>query len=599
MLAIGTKPEYFNAVWVKNEWSRYLKIIAKDRFKLLIPCYRDMDAYELPEEFAHLQAQDMGKIGFINDVVRGIQKVIKKDEFQPIVIKETIATSHTNTNIETLLKRAFMFLEDGEWDRADDFCEQVLNIDPENVQAYLGKLMAELYVKKQEGLKDCTNPFDGFNNYQKIIRFATPELKSEVEGYITYINERNENERKEKIYAEALSILNSECKEKQYYFAAEYFRSIADYKDSAKLADKCIEKADEVHKDGYYKSAKERMASGGIRNYENAISDLSNIPGWRDSDELILVCKKRIEELRAKIEADRLERERKVELAQQEYKRISRRNKIIAFIVTALACAIIAIIIFINSPGSKYNKAIALMDNGDISKAYEIFVELDGYKDSTEQADAIYRKANIEKLKEAKVNDYVFFGSYEQDDDISNGKEDIEWLVLDVVEERVLLISKYALDSKLFNATDGGVTWETSTIREWLNNDFYNDAFSDDEKAVIPTVMVSADENPSYKYGYVGNDTQDKVFLLSYLEAKNYFSSSRARVCVSTTYAERKGATKTSSSNMCPWWLRTSGSTQNSAACVLSSGDMSASGRIASEFSRGVRPAMWIDLNAE
>ena len=65
MLAIGTKPEHFNAVWVKNEWSRFLKIIQKDRSKLLIPCYRDMDAYELPEEFAHLQAQDMSKIGFI------------------------------------------------------------------------------------------------------------------------------------------------------------------------------------------------------------------------------------------------------------------------------------------------------------------------------------------------------------------------------------------------------------------------------------------------------------------------------------------------------------------------------------------------------
>ncbi len=80
MLAIGTRPEYFNAVWVKNEWSRYLKMMKKDRSKLLIPCYKDMDAYELPEEFAHLQAQDMGKIGFINDIVRGIKKVIVKDE---------------------------------------------------------------------------------------------------------------------------------------------------------------------------------------------------------------------------------------------------------------------------------------------------------------------------------------------------------------------------------------------------------------------------------------------------------------------------------------------------------------------------------------
>lgn len=83
MLVIGTKAEYFNAVWVKNEWSRFLKIIKKDRSKSLIPCYRDIDAYELPEEFAHLQAQNMEKIGFINDLVRGIKKVIQKDEPTP------------------------------------------------------------------------------------------------------------------------------------------------------------------------------------------------------------------------------------------------------------------------------------------------------------------------------------------------------------------------------------------------------------------------------------------------------------------------------------------------------------------------------------
>ena len=74
MLVIGTKPQYFSAVWVKNEWSRFLKLMKADRSKLLIPCYKDMDAYDLPEEFSHLQAQDMSKIGFINDVVRGIKK---------------------------------------------------------------------------------------------------------------------------------------------------------------------------------------------------------------------------------------------------------------------------------------------------------------------------------------------------------------------------------------------------------------------------------------------------------------------------------------------------------------------------------------------
>ena len=111
MLSIGTKPEYFNAVWVKNEWSRYMNLMKTDRSKLLIPCYRDMDAYDLPEEFAHLQAQDMSKIGFINDVVRGIKKVIEKEEPQKQVT-ETIISTSTGANVASLLKRIFLFLEE-------------------------------------------------------------------------------------------------------------------------------------------------------------------------------------------------------------------------------------------------------------------------------------------------------------------------------------------------------------------------------------------------------------------------------------------------------------------------------------------------------
>ena len=79
MLAFGTKYEYFNAVWVKNEWSRYLKLMAKDKGKYLIPCYKDIDAYDMPKEFAKLQAQDMGKVGAVQDLLRGIDKLTGKD----------------------------------------------------------------------------------------------------------------------------------------------------------------------------------------------------------------------------------------------------------------------------------------------------------------------------------------------------------------------------------------------------------------------------------------------------------------------------------------------------------------------------------------
>ena len=200
MLAIGTKPEYFNAVWVKNEWSRYLKIIKSDRSKLLIPCYRDMDAYELPEEFAHLQAQDMGKIGFINDIVRGIKKVITKDEPKPqTVVKETIVTTAASANTAPLLKRAYMFLEDGDWDSANEYCEKVLDIDPECADAYLGKFMSSCHIKTRTAIPNTFGKSSFLKqhaDFQKAMRFADESLRAELNGYIQSIeNERQTGQR--------------------------------------------------------------------------------------------------------------------------------------------------------------------------------------------------------------------------------------------------------------------------------------------------------------------------------------------------------------------------------------------------------------------
>ncbi|MBQ2797996.1 MAG: TIR domain-containing protein [Ruminiclostridium sp.] len=76
MLAIGTNYEYFNAVWVKNEWMRFLEMMKEDKSKTLIPCYADIDAYDMPSEFKNFQGQDMSKIGFKQDLVRGIGKLM-------------------------------------------------------------------------------------------------------------------------------------------------------------------------------------------------------------------------------------------------------------------------------------------------------------------------------------------------------------------------------------------------------------------------------------------------------------------------------------------------------------------------------------------
>ncbi len=435
MLAIGTKPEYFNAVWVKNEWSRFLKIIKADRSKLLIPCYRDMDAYELPEEFAHLQAQDMGKIGFINDIVRGIKKVIKKDEPKPTtVVKETFV-ANTSTNIAPLIKRIFMFLEDSKWSEANEYCEKVLDMDPECVDAYLGKLLAELKVSRKKDLEIHPKPFDHLDNYSKIMRFGDNALIEELKQYNDTIRNRNEENRKAGIYSEAINLAKhrtpesqneaaqefdripgyrdadakaEECRQnallfayelakkaaerahtsQQYQQAAQMFLAIAHYPLAKEQADACIAKSQELaeveRKDAIYTEATARMGSDNIAENEKAISMFESIKEWRDAEAKIVECQSHIDELKKLAEIARLEKEAR-----------AKRNKKTVIITLSTIFAVIFVIIamsvfsMINTniiiPNREYDAALSLMQSGKYEQAITAFENLDGYKDSNEQ----------------------------------------------------------------------------------------------------------------------------------------------------------------------------------------------------------------------
>lgn len=179
MVVLGTKEEYFNATWVKNEWSRYLKIVKNDRSKLIIPCYMDMDAYDLPEELSMLQSQDMSKIGFIQDLIRGIGKASKKEHETPqsIVPKNTQISTPT---IESLLKRAWMFLKDKDWENTNIYCDKVLDINPELAEAYYIKLHSEYKVTDLNYLNNSLVNVEKSKNYEKIISFSSEEMKSKV-----------------------------------------------------------------------------------------------------------------------------------------------------------------------------------------------------------------------------------------------------------------------------------------------------------------------------------------------------------------------------------------------------------------------------------
>ena len=150
MLAFGTDYEYFNAVWVKNEWSRFLKLMAKDKDKHLIPCFKGIDAYDMPKEFARLQAQDLGKVGAIQDLLRGIEKLLPKQQntvvIQERVVQERVVRAYAGnpgvSTINSMLDRGNLALEDENWSGANQFFESVLNSDPRNADAYLGIFLA-------------------------------------------------------------------------------------------------------------------------------------------------------------------------------------------------------------------------------------------------------------------------------------------------------------------------------------------------------------------------------------------------------------------------------------------------------------------------
>ena len=188
MLVVTTKQEYVNAVWVKNEWSRYLNLISNGENKTLIPAYRDMDPYDLPDEFSHLQALDMGKLGFMQDLIRGINKIINKNENDKITNDVSHNTSsHNNANESALMKRIEIFIEDGNFKSAEEYCEKVLDMDPENGKIYYYLMLIEREIKS---IDEYTLETDSYgkvvlsNNYYKVQKYADKKIKDVVNEHI-------------------------------------------------------------------------------------------------------------------------------------------------------------------------------------------------------------------------------------------------------------------------------------------------------------------------------------------------------------------------------------------------------------------------------
>lgn len=475
MVVIGTKPEYFNAVWVRNEWSRYLMLMQNDKNRTLIPAYRDMNPYDLPDALSMFQAQDMSKLGFMQDLIRGIHKITEHEPEK--VIQKTIINHSGSTNVENLLKRGYLCLEDGKWTEADNFFEQVLNEDVEEYRAYIGKLCAELHIVNEKSLVTLQKDFTNLDNYKKACRFGGEAVKQRLFGYyqqgiyefaITVLNHAQEQTECEKAYHLFMSLgsfrdsaqKTEECKikvwqikydsalyamQRAYSFqdfqtAKSMFTVLKDYKDSAQKAQECEQKAKVARereeydrKKQSYQNAVLMMKHDNIQEIQEAAKIFQNLQGFQDSNMLYQACLEIINEAK-QIE----ERQWQQEIAWQEARKQKKKTIFIVFV-----CTFIFITIGIVAAGKieeviqlqeNYAFAMQLYESGYYEKAIDAFETLGDYKNSTDMIEK--SKKEIEKIKQKQYENAIQLyekGAYNEASEIfteiDNYKDAADYLI--------------------------------------------------------------------------------------------------------------------------------------------------------------------------
>ena len=563
MLAFGTDYEYYNAVWVKNEWSRFLSLIEKGAKKTLIPCYKGIDAYDMPKEFARLQAQDMGKVGAMQDLLRGIEKILGTKSQKSAPAAPPVALREGDLTKLGLLKRTFMFLEDGDWYSAEVYAEKVLDIDPENGEAYLAKAMADLRISNLVALNDVTD-FEKNLNTQKALRYGSDALRNDIIGYINSYKtaekmrlkaeeERKKQEEKAAQEAAEKVIATFTSKEKSF----EYQYSVASKK-ASDLETIC---------DGY-DQAVSKIRKLAVEK-EAANKKLQELCAQRDSLGVFSGKeKKRLESEIAEITASVKQMDVKLTNESQKLGGYSTKEDALK----ALVAANEEFSLLREKAGQEQEKREIALSFG---KAIQVLL-------SNPRVVEIIDEKNIKQISKYKGFVKIPFGKYPR---TAKGEvDDIEWLILKNEGNRILLISKDAIDCQRYNENNADATWETCTLRKWLNETFLNSAFSAEEKNMILSMPVAADKNHSYSMTS-GSDTIDRIFLLDSTEANLYFNSVSVRACEGTGYCQAKAGV-----GQGKWWLRSPG------AYVSEDGYVNFGGRSVFSSMNSVRPAMWIDL---
>ena len=188
--------------------------------------------------------------------------------------------------------------------------------------------------------------------------------------------------------------------------------------------------------------------------------------------------------------------------------------------------------------------------------------------------------------KSFEIGDTVLFGHYEQDNSKKNGSESIEWIVLNKDGDMLFLISRYILAPHRYHSTFTSTSWDRCDLREWLNNDFMNTAFSADEQAIIIDSYVENNGD--------SEDTYDKIFLLSVEEALDYFETDKERRAEPTLYALKNGVHCANNKPYGWWWLRSQANYDFYASFIDTAGKNHSGGEDVSKKNIGIRPCIWV-----
>lgn len=247
-----------------------------------------------------------------------------------------------------------------------------------------------------------------------------------------------------------------------------------------------------------------------------------------------------------------------------------------------------------------YQHAIQAVQAGDVAQAYQLFQELGDYRDAEQEAAALFERDSSLPYATAKKGDTVFFGHWEQDGDLGNGSEPIEWIVLDKIDGQLLLLSASCLEGITYNTESfTPVTWETCSLRRWLNEDFFSQAFTEAERTWIPSVV---NENPAHSVVGTpgGQDTVDQVFILCERDTVIYLKNDADRLEIGrapATQAAVANGLQANEEGYASWWLRSPGMYDYIAQFVDQNGTPYINGASTDiDYMCGVRPAIWLDV---